>query len=78
MYFLFKISIGLGLLELGRQLHGLAVKSEFVDNIYVGNALIDMYGKCGILDDAKKILTTMPEKDCVSWNSVVTACENSQ
>ncbi|PON81228.1 Tetratricopeptide-like helical domain containing protein [Trema orientale] len=69
-----KISIGLGALELGRQLHGIVVKSQFVDNIYVSNALIDMYGKCGSLDAAKKVLATMAEKDCVSWNSIVTAC----
>lgn len=71
---LFKICGGLGTPELGRQFHGIAVKYQFVANIYVGNALIDMYGKCGSLDDAKKVLTKMKERDCVSWNSIITAC----
>ncbi|KAF5442693.1 hypothetical protein F2P56_035324 [Juglans regia] len=70
----YKICSGLGMVELGRQLHAIAVKNQFASNIYVGNALIDMYGKCDSLDDAKKVLTTMPKKDRVSWNSLVTAC----
>ncbi|XP_054780508.1 pentatricopeptide repeat-containing protein At2g13600-like [Prosopis cineraria] len=77
-FFLFpvvlKICYGLDALELGRQLHGILLKSQFVKNIYVGNALIDMYGKCGSLDNAKKVLEKMPTKDCVSWNSIITAC----
>lgn len=70
----FNICSGLGTVELGRQLHGLVMKYQFFSNIYVANALIDMYGKCGSLEDAKKVLATMPQTDSVSWNSVITAC----
>lgn len=69
-----KIGSGLGDLELGKQLHGAAVKYQFASNIYVENALIDMYGKCRSLDDAKRVLATMAQRDHVSWNSLVTAC----
>lgn len=72
-----KICSGLGMVELGRQLHGIVVKYQFASNIYVGNALIDMYGKCKSVDDAKKVLKQMPKKDLVSWNSIVTACASN-
>ncbi|KAI5657613.1 hypothetical protein M9H77_26406 [Catharanthus roseus] len=77
-FFVFPVVLGIcsgyGGVRLGRQLHGIAIKNEFVSNIYVSNAFIDMYGKCRSLDDSKKVLNLMKDRDCVSWNSVITAC----
>ncbi|KAL8148457.1 pentatricopeptide repeat-containing protein At3g16610-like [Apium graveolens] len=69
-----KICVGLCSVELGRQFHGIVVKSEVDNNIYVGNALMDMYGKCGSLDDARRVLGYMEERDLVSWNTMIAAC----
>ncbi|KAL7146102.1 hypothetical protein ABFS83_06G018700 [Erythranthe nasuta] len=77
-FFIFPVALkvcgGYGGVELGRQLHGVAMKIGVLSHIYVGNALIDMYGKCGSLNDAEKVFDKMSERDCVSWNSMVTAC----
>ncbi|KAL8550974.1 hypothetical protein ACS0TY_000162 [Phlomoides rotata] len=70
----FKICGGYGGVELGGQLHGVATKTGVLSHIYVGNALIDMYGKCGSLSNAGKVFDNLVERDCVSWNSMVTAC----
>lgn len=70
----FKICGGYGGVELGRQLHGISTKIGVLSHIYVGNALIDMYGKCGSLSNAEKVFGNLFERDCVSWNSMVTAC----
>lgn len=71
---LLKICIGLCSVQLGRQFHGIVIKSEMGMNTYVGNALMDMYGKCGSLDDARRVLVNMLERDVVSWNTVIAAC----
>ncbi|KAL0389047.1 UNVERIFIED_CONTAM: Pentatricopeptide repeat-containing protein, partial [Sesamum calycinum] len=42
---------GLATLEAGRVVHGLAVKACIEENIFVGSALVDMYGKCGSIED---------------------------
>ncbi|KAJ3706634.1 hypothetical protein LUZ61_010339 [Rhynchospora tenuis] len=69
-----KACSGLDLVELGKYVHGLVLKTGIVSNVYVGNALIEMYGKCGLVEDAMKIFYGMKEKDSVSWNSIITAC----
>lgn len=77
-FFVFPVALkvcgGYGGVGLGRQLHGMAMKIGVFSHIYIGNALIDMYGKCGSLSDAEKVFDKMLERDCVSWNSMVTAC----
>ncbi|KAL7141184.1 hypothetical protein ABFS83_08G036300 [Erythranthe nasuta] len=66
-----------GLLE-GTQVHGLAIKTPFHYNICVTNAILDMYGKCGALEEACRIFYEMERRDAVSWNSVIAACEQNK
>ncbi|OMO77537.1 hypothetical protein COLO4_25105 [Corchorus olitorius] len=56
----------------GRQLHGFALRSGSFEDVFVGNALVDMYAKCGMMDEANKVFERMKVKDVVSWNAMVT------
>ncbi|KEH41004.1 pentatricopeptide (PPR) repeat protein [Medicago truncatula] len=62
--------LGLGLC--GRQVHGFCVRSGLVEDVFVGNALVDMYAKCGKMEDANKVFERMRFKDVVTWNAMVT------
>lgn len=56
----------------GKQVHGFAVRSGLVDDVFVGNALVDMYAKCSKMSEANRVFEQMKEKDVVSWNVMVT------
>ncbi|KAI3445490.1 hypothetical protein Pfo_002155 [Paulownia fortunei] len=46
-----------------RQGHGIVVKHGLDYLAYVKNSLMDMYCKCGVCDDAKKLFTTIEDRD---------------
>ncbi|KAB1224900.1 hypothetical protein CJ030_MR1G008826 [Morella rubra] len=56
----------------GKEVHGFAVRSGLVEDVFVGNAVVDMYAKCGMMDEASKVFKSMMVKDVVSWNAMVT------
>ncbi|XP_020703485.1 pentatricopeptide repeat-containing protein At1g74630 [Dendrobium catenatum] len=66
----------LGALRFGRQLHGFLHKICFLKNVYVSNSLLNMYAKCGSLQDAHDAFVDMPEKDIVSYNAMITGLAN--
>jgi len=58
--------------ELGKQIHGLALKNNIADEATTENALIACYGKCGEMDGCEKIFSRMAERrDNVTWNSMI-------
>ncbi|KAJ8510968.1 hypothetical protein OPV22_001402 [Ensete ventricosum] len=58
-------------LEFGKEVHRSINDSCMEWNIFVQNALIAMYVKCGVLGSARKLFDEMPERDVVSWNTMV-------
>lgn len=60
---------GLALLELGRQVHVHVLK--FDRDLILNNALLDMYCKCGSMEDANFVFTRMLEKDVISWSTMI-------
>ncbi|GFP81532.1 pentatricopeptide repeat-containing protein at4g19220 mitochondrial [Phtheirospermum japonicum] len=58
----------------GRVVHGSAIKSGMRSDTALGNAVIDMYAKCGDLRSAERAFDETESKDLISWNSIVTAC----
>ncbi|KAL0282215.1 UNVERIFIED_CONTAM: Pentatricopeptide repeat-containing protein [Sesamum radiatum] len=62
---------GLATLEAGRVVHGLAVKACIEENIFVGSALVDMYGKCGSIEDSERAFFMMPRRNLICWNALI-------
>ncbi|PHU25138.1 Pentatricopeptide repeat-containing protein [Capsicum chinense] len=62
---------GMAVLELGRSIHGLAVKACIESNVFVGSALVDMYGKCGSIEYCETAFYEMPERNLITWNAVM-------
>ncbi|CAH1432366.1 unnamed protein product [Lactuca virosa] len=57
--------------QIGTQIHCLALKAGFSYELFVGSNLADMYSKCGSIIEACMVFEEMPSKDEVSWNSMI-------
>uniref|UniRef100_A0A162A194 Pentatricopeptide repeat-containing protein n=1 Tax=Daucus carota subsp. sativus TaxID=79200 RepID=A0A162A194_DAUCS len=55
----------------GKAVHALVLVAGLHNNLIVGNALVNMYGKCGMMWEAKQIFQMMPERDLVTWNALI-------
>ncbi|CAI9269187.1 unnamed protein product [Lactuca saligna] len=65
-------------LKLAKSVHCETIKSGFNSSIIVRNALIDVYAKCGKMEDALNQFDNMKDRDIVSWNTIISACSHSE
>lgn len=57
--------------EIGQQVQSQLMKTEYFTDIRLGSALLDMYSKCGRIEDARRVFDRMPEKNVFSWTSMI-------
>ncbi|KAH9322901.1 hypothetical protein KI387_017540, partial [Taxus chinensis] len=63
---------GLGDSKEGKRIHARIAKSGFDHScVVLGSALVDMYGKCGCIEDARQKFDEMPVRDVVSWSALI-------
>lgn len=60
-----------GMLQLGKWIHGYVYRNGLGPDSFILNALVDMYGKCGNLKEAKRLFDMTSQKGLTSWNSMI-------
>lgn len=63
----------LGILTLGKAVHGYSIKAAYSKEVTVNNSLVDMYSKCCSLEGASRIFERMVQRSVVSWTSMIQA-----
>ena len=66
----------LGALEVGKWIHIYADKKRLSRKTNICNALIEMYAKCGCIDQAWQLFSKMVERDVISWSTMIGGLAN--
>ncbi|KAF8033509.1 hypothetical protein BT93_D2189 [Corymbia citriodora subsp. variegata] len=57
--------------EVGQQIQSQLVKTGLILDVKMGSALIDMYSKCGKVEDACSVFESMPNRNVFTWSSMI-------
>lgn len=55
----------------GMKVHHFIIRAGLDCDLFVGNALLALYAKCGSIENARQVFNKMCERDLVSWNSMI-------
>uniref|UniRef100_A0A7N0UHK2 Pentatricopeptide repeat-containing protein n=1 Tax=Kalanchoe fedtschenkoi TaxID=63787 RepID=A0A7N0UHK2_KALFE len=57
--------------QIGTEIHGRIIKAGMGFDSFVGSALVDMYSKCGKLEDAQKLHDRIEGETIMAWNAII-------
>jgi len=66
-----KACTNVAVIEEGRGVHQQIMQSGSESNVFVGSSLVDMYAKCGRIEDTGNAFKKMPSRDVVSWTPMI-------
>eukprot|EP01018_Ginkgo_biloba_P029996 Gb_33537 [translate_table: standard] len=62
---------GLAALDQGKQVHAHIIKSRFQADVVLRNVLVDMYAKCGSIEDSRQVFDETSHRDIVLWTAMI-------
>ncbi|GLT27595.1 hypothetical protein SLA2020_025810 [Shorea laevis] len=68
---------GIGDLGISGEVHGRIIKCGFDEDTVIQTSLVSMYGERRCPNDARKVFDKMPERDVVSWSSIISSYVNN-
>ncbi|XP_031473640.1 pentatricopeptide repeat-containing protein At5g55740, chloroplastic [Nymphaea colorata] len=66
-----------GDLRHGLEGHGYCIRNNLELDVFVASSIIDMYGKCRRIEDARKAFDCTMQRDVVLWNTLMAAYSES-
>ncbi|KAF8759379.1 hypothetical protein HU200_010422 [Digitaria exilis] len=57
--------------RVSRAVHALAVRTGVDLDVFVGDALVAFYARCGDVATSRKVFDAVTAKDVVTWNSMI-------
>ena len=66
-----QLCVGLDSVELGEMVHAHVVVTRFFMHTIVGTSLLNMYAKLGENENSVKVFNSMPVRNIVSWNAMI-------
>ncbi|KAF9620413.1 hypothetical protein IFM89_012590 [Coptis chinensis] len=67
------VFVGAGALNSVKEIHGSSIRNGIDLHLQLSSGLIEVYGRCGCLRNARCVFERMDERDVVAWSSMVSA-----
>ena len=61
----------LSAIQEGKQLCAQVVKMQYLSEIAVSNALLIMYSKYDVMEDAESLFESLPRRNIISWTAII-------
>ncbi|OVA16409.1 Pentatricopeptide repeat [Macleaya cordata] len=68
---------GIQALNQGRQIHAQSYVSGYAMDLSIGNSLVNLYARCGRIQDAYSAFQIIDAKDEISWNGLISGFAQS-
>ncbi|KAJ7567538.1 hypothetical protein O6H91_02G151800 [Diphasiastrum complanatum] len=65
-------------LKEGRRIHKQVIQKGLESHVIVGSSLVDMYSKCGCMEDAHRVFNSMLTRNVVSWSAMIVGYSKSR